>query len=86
MNPFTPSCTRSVAQPQRLDTNTGNLLAIVAEALEAAHALLRARCPALTSDRYMAPDIEIATALVGDGSLSRILRDLPALSPLWIAA
>jgi histidine ammonia-lyase len=55
-------------------------------ALEAAHALLRARCPALTSDRYMAPDIEIATALVGDGSLSRILRDLPALSPLWIAA
>ena len=55
-------------------------------ALEAAHALLRARCPAMASDRYLAPDIEHATALVADGSLARILRELPALPALWIPA
>ena len=53
-------------------------------AMEAAHALLRDRCPALTQDRPMAPDIERATALVIDGSLARILRSLPGLPALWI--
>ena len=54
--------------------------------LEAAHALLRERCPAMTQDRYLAPDIERATALVTDGSLARLLRTLPALPALWIPA
>jgi histidine ammonia-lyase len=55
-------------------------------ALEQAHALLRSRCPAMMQDRYLAPDIEAATACVRDGSLARILRTLPALPALWIAA
>jgi histidine ammonia-lyase len=52
-------------------------------ALEAVHALLRKNCPAMASDRYLAPDIERATALVTDGSLARVLRTLPALPVLW---
>jgi histidine ammonia-lyase len=52
--------------------------------LEAAHALLRQRCPAMPEDRLIAPDIEAATALVHDGSLSRIVRALPGLPALWI--
>jgi histidine ammonia-lyase len=52
-------------------------------ALEAVHALLRKDCPAMASDRYLAPDIERATALVTDGSLARVLRTLPALPVLW---
>ena len=55
-------------------------------ALEQAHALLRERSPALTEDRYLAPEIERATALVVDGSLARILRTLPDLPALWIPA
>lgn len=55
-------------------------------ALESAHALLRARCPAMMQDRYLAPDIEAASALVRDGSLARILRTLPGLPALWFAA
>jgi histidine ammonia-lyase len=55
-------------------------------ALEATHALLRERCPAMMQDRYLAPDIEAATALVNDGALSRILRRLPGLPSLWIPA
>jgi histidine ammonia-lyase len=54
--------------------------------LEAAHALLRRHCPSIGTDRYLAPDIERATALVSDGSLARILRDVPALPALWIPA
>ena len=54
--------------------------------LEAAHALLREHCPAMPTDRYLAPDIEHATTLVADGSLARILRTLPALPALWILA
>jgi histidine ammonia-lyase len=54
--------------------------------LEAAHALLRQQCPAMPTDRYLAPDIEAATALVHDGSLSRIFRTLPGLPALWIPA
>ena len=41
------------------------------------------RCPAMAHDRYLAPDIERATALVADGSLARILRTLPGLPALW---
>jgi histidine ammonia-lyase len=52
--------------------------------LEAAHAVLRQRCPAMPQDRLIAPDIEAATALVHDGSLSRIFRTLPGLPALWI--
>ena len=52
-------------------------------ALESAHALLRERCPAMPTDRYLAPDIERATALVRDGSLARVLRTLPELPALW---
>ena len=40
-------------------------------------------CPAMMQDRYIAPDIEAATALVRDGSLARILRTLPGLPALW---
>ena len=53
-------------------------------ALESVHTLLRGRCPAMPTDRYLAPDIEHATALVLDGSLGRILRTLPSLPTLWI--
>ena len=54
--------------------------------LEAAHALLRRHSPAVPQDRYLAPDIEAATARVRDGSLARILRSLPDLPALWIPA
>jgi len=54
--------------------------------LEAVHALLRSCCPAMPQDRYLAPDIELATTLVTDGSLARILRTLPALPALWTPA
>jgi histidine ammonia-lyase len=54
-------------------------------ALEQAQALLRGRCPPVEVDRYLAPDIDRATALVIDGSLSRIFRELPGLPALWIA-
>jgi histidine ammonia-lyase len=53
--------------------------------LEAAHALLRRVCPAMMSDRYLAPDIEAAYARVVDGSLARVLRALPSLPVLWRA-
>jgi histidine ammonia-lyase len=53
-------------------------------ALEVVHALLRGHCPSIATDRYLAPDIERATALVNDGSLARILRELPGLPALWI--
>ncbi len=55
-------------------------------ALEGAHAMLRAVCPSLVRDRYLAPDIERATALVTGGALARVLRALPDLPPLWIPA
>ena len=51
--------------------------------LEAAHALLRAKVPAMATDRYLAPDIETATGLIADGSLARILQTLPELPALW---
>ena len=52
------------------------------EALEAAHALLRTACPAMPQDRYLAPDIELAGAMVRSGRLGQVLRDLAAASPL----
>ena len=53
-------------------------------ALEQAHALLRQHIPAMAQDRFLAPDIEHATELVRNGSLSRIFRALPDLPKLWI--
>jgi histidine ammonia-lyase len=55
-------------------------------ALESAHALLREACPSISHDRYLAPDIERATALVTDGSLSRVFRTLRGLPALWTPA
>ncbi len=54
--------------------------------LEQAHSLLRALCPMIEQDRYLAPDIESATTLVTQGALSRVFRSLPGLPALWIAA
>ncbi len=51
--------------------------------LECAHALLRSRSPAIPQDRYLAPDIEAATAMVRDGSLAQLLRSLSDLPALW---
>ncbi len=51
--------------------------------LEQLHALLRQHIPAMSEDRYLAPDIAHATQLVQDGSLARILRSLPDLPTLW---
>ncbi len=55
-------------------------------ALEQAHALLRAQCAAMPTDRYVAPDIERATALVTGGALSTVFRTLAGLPALWIPA
>ncbi len=52
-------------------------------ALEQAHALLRQHVPAMAQDRFLAPDIELATTLVRNGSLSRIFRALAQLPRLW---
>jgi len=52
--------------------------------LEAAHRLLREACPAMNEDRFLAPDIEAATALVRGGSLSTVFRAVPKLPALWI--
>ena len=54
-------------------------------ALEQAHALLRAQCAAMPTDRYLAPDIEKATALVAQGALSSVFRNLEGLPTLWKA-
>jgi len=56
------------------------------QTLEAAHALVRAHSPSITADRYLAPELERATELVTSGALARILRELPALPPLWTPA
>jgi len=55
-------------------------------ALEQVHALLRAQCPAMMQDRYLAPDIEAATALVRGGVLGGVFRNLPELPALWVPA
>jgi histidine ammonia-lyase len=51
--------------------------------LEQAHALLRAQCAAMPTDRYLAPDIERATALVTEGALSSVFRNIEGLPALW---
>ena len=56
------------------------------DALEQVHARLRAQCPAMMQDRYLAPDIEAASALVRGGELARVLRGLQGLPELWVAA
>jgi histidine ammonia-lyase len=49
--------------------------------LERVRALIRARIPRLTNDRYLAPDIAAATDLVSSGALlaSAGADDLPTL-------
>ena len=37
----------------------------------------------MPTDRYLAPDIERATALVTQGSLSTVFRNLDGLPTLW---
>jgi histidine ammonia-lyase len=56
------------------------------EPLARVHDTLRERCLSVDRDRSLAPDIERATALITDGSLARILRNLPDLPALWIPA
>ena len=51
--------------------------------LEQVHALLRTKVATIAHDRYLAPEMARATALVRDGSLARILRTLPDLPVLW---
>jgi histidine ammonia-lyase len=53
--------------------------------LEQAHALLRAQCAPMPTDRYLAPDIERATSLVAEGALSSVFRNLDGLPTLWKA-
>ena len=53
--------------------------------LESAHALLRTRVPRFVVDRYIAPDIERAAALVRAGTLAKAFRATPGLPALWIA-
>jgi histidine ammonia-lyase len=52
-------------------------------ALEQVHALLRSTVATIAHDRYLAPEMARATAMVRDGSLARILRTLPDLPVLW---
>ena len=54
--------------------------------LEAAHALLRERVARIARDRFLAPEIERATALVRVGTLARVFRALPGLPALWTPA
>jgi histidine ammonia-lyase len=54
--------------------------------LESAHALLRARVPRFAVDRFIAPDIEQAAALVRAGTLTKAFRAIPGLPALWIPA
>jgi len=51
--------------------------------LEKAHSLLRLHCLPMERDRYLAPDIERATALVRDGHVAQILKMCKELPPLW---
>ncbi len=54
--------------------------------LEDVHALLRQQVPKMQQDRYLAPDIAHATALVRDGSLARLLQQIAGLPLLWTPA
>ncbi len=55
-------------------------------ALEQVHATLRRQCPTMMQDRYLAPDIAAATALVRGGALGAVLAGLPMQPALWQAA
>jgi len=55
-------------------------------ALEALHARLREQCAAMPVDRYLAPDIERATAMVTGGLAASALRTLEGLPALWVPA
>ncbi len=52
-------------------------------ALREAHSILRAQVPPMHRDRFIAPDIAAATALVHAGALSPVFRALPGLPALW---
>ena len=52
-------------------------------ALEGAHALLRRDCPPMPHDRYIAPDIERATALVRSGAIAGALHAIDDLPAWW---
>ncbi len=54
--------------------------------LESLHALLRSHVPTMMTDRYLAPDMEHATALVLEGRVAEHLRLLTSLPALWVAA
>lgn len=54
--------------------------------LEQVHALLRQQAPKMKQDRYLAPDIAHASALVRDGSLARLLQQIAGLPLLWTPA
>jgi histidine ammonia-lyase len=54
--------------------------------LERAHAILRAQSPTIAVDRYLAPDIGIASTLVRTGALSVAFQSLPGLPALWVPA
>jgi histidine ammonia-lyase len=54
--------------------------------LEEVHALLRRQVPKMQQDRYLAPDIAHATALLRDGSLARLLQKIAGLPLLWTPA
>jgi histidine ammonia-lyase len=51
--------------------------------LEAAHAQLREGVPRFERDRFFAPEIERASALVHAGTLARAFREIPGLPALW---
>jgi histidine ammonia-lyase len=51
--------------------------------LEAAHALLREISPAVDGDRFLAPDIERATARVRSGTLAAVLHGRAGLPDIW---
>ena len=84
---------------QAMVSNTGHILGIEllaaaqgidflrplqsSAALEQVHALLRSDIPAMDQDRYLAPDIAHASALVHSGALGQVLQTLPKLLALW---
>lgn len=54
--------------------------------LEQAHRILREHVDPMPVDRYLAPDIEAASALVRQGALSQTFNALPDLPALWVPA
>lgn len=52
-------------------------------ALEEVHALLRSEVPSMSQDRYLAPEIAHASALVQSGALGKVFASLPKLPALW---